>query len=173
MQGRTRAVRREDALPDQRSQNPASLPVPRASNRVHLATRQLATMENRLENPRRLCGKLARPDFLFSPDQDARAQAVGLDEALHEVDLVDTDREEEARELGERFLAERSPPVEVVPANRIAVGEQGLVLLDVAREASRADQTAPVSRMPSNVACDMRRATRPFPSRNGCIQSSR
>jgi hypothetical protein len=59
-------------------------------------------MEDRFQHPPRLRGQLAHPDFLFSPDQNARPQAVGLDEALHEVHLVDADTEEEARELGER-----------------------------------------------------------------------
>ena len=74
MQGRTRALGSQHTLLDQRSENAASLPVTRTHNRVHLTTWQLATMENRLENPRRLCGKLARPDFLVSPGQDTRAQ---------------------------------------------------------------------------------------------------
>ena len=35
------------------------------------------------------------------------------------------------------------------------------------------DQTPPVSRRSSSIACDISRATRPFPSRNGCIHNKR
>ena len=82
-------------------------------------------------------GRLPSRDFLFRPEQNARAQAVRLDEALHEGHLIEAGFEEEAREVRERFLAQRAAPVEIVAARQIAVGEQALVGRNIAGKAAR------------------------------------
>lgn len=110
---------------------------------------------------------IRRSLFPFQPIS-GRAQTSRLDQAFHEGDLIDAD-EKEAREISERFFAERSSSVEVIAARMIALGEVSLICPYVARKAARHRPEGTSNRM----ACDINRATRLLPSKKGCIQSSR
>src|SRR5450432_2104124 len=91
-------------------------------------------MDDRLENAPRLRGKRAEGDFFVCPDQDPCAQAIGLNERLHEAHLIDADSEEEAREFSKRLLAESSASIEIIPACAIAVRQKTLVVHDIASQ---------------------------------------
>ncbi len=112
-------------------------------------------------------GSLLRRDLLFRPQQDARAQLVGLHQAFHESDLVNACGEEESREFREIFFAQVASAVEIVAPHQVAGGKVAFVGIDIAGEAS-GDRPygAGIERF-SSVACDISRATRPLPSRNG------
>lgn len=67
---------------------------------------------------------------------DADAEAGGLDEAFHEIHLIEADGEEEFGEFAEGFFAEVAAAVEIVSAGEIAVGEAALVFVDILGEAA-------------------------------------
>src|SRR5579863_3601965 len=114
-----------------------ALPFTRAGNGAGVAARQFAAIKQRFENGTGLGRQLAQPDFLFRPDQNTGTEALGLDEALHEIHLVDAHVQEKPREFRERFLAQGSTAVEIVAARQIAVREQPLVVVYTASEAAR------------------------------------
>jgi hypothetical protein len=101
-----------------------------------------------------------------SSSAHARAQAVRFDQAFNEGDLVDAGRKKEARELGQGLLAQAASAVEIVAAGQVARGEAALVCRNVSGRPLAIDQTPPVSSVSSSIACDIRRATRPLPSKN-------
>src|ERR1039458_3907415 len=94
-------------------------------------------MYNRFENATGLSGQFAESDFLFHPEQNSSAQVVGLNQALHERDLIDAHGKKEACELSQSFFAQIPASVEIVTPCPVAVGKQRLVLLDFARQAAR------------------------------------
>ena len=109
---------------------------PVANDGRGVAARQFSAVKYRFKDAAGFEGQTPEPDLLFGPQQNARAQAIGLNQAFHEVHLVDADREEELRELSERFFAQGAAPVKIIAAGLVAIGEEPLVLLDVARKAA-------------------------------------
>jgi hypothetical protein len=103
---------------------------------VGVAARQFSTVKYRFKDTAGLEGQSPEPDLLFRPQQNAGAQAIGLNPAFHEVHLVNADREEELREFSERFFAQGAAPVQVIAAGLVAIGEEPFVLLNVARKAA-------------------------------------
>jgi hypothetical protein len=101
------------------------------------AARQLAPVKNRFQDAAGIRGQLSEPDFLISPEQDARAQAVWLHQPFHEGDLVDAGGEEKSREFNESLFTEIASSVEVIAARQIARGQVTLVNLDMAGKATR------------------------------------
>ncbi len=120
-----------------------------------VAARQFAAIEHGFEDGAGFWRQLVEPDFFFRPQQDARAQLVGLHQAFHEDDLIDAGRQEESGEFRQRFLAQIAPAVEIVAARQVAGGKVAFVGVDIAREAARDRPDPPVSRASSSVACDI------------------
>src|SRR5439155_3441777 len=117
--------------------NPARLPVAGADNASSVGPRQLSPVEDRFENGARFLREVVQPDFFLGPEQDPRAKALGLDEVLHEGNLVDTGRQEKLCEGREVFFAEIAAAVEVVAAGQVAGSKVALVSVDVAGEPAR------------------------------------
>lgn len=88
-------------------------------------------------------GQLPKAGFFFRPQQNAGAQAIGLNQALHEVHLINANAEEKPRKLGKGFLAQGSSAVQIIAAWQVAVGEEGFVLAHIAGEpaCNRPDRT--------------------------------
>ena len=76
-----------------------------ADDTLYLAARELASVQ-RCVNYLDGLGRQPSPVRLFGrPAPDATAQLVGLDQAGHEVDLVDAGLQEEGREARQLLLA--------------------------------------------------------------------
>ena len=130
-------------------------------------TRLSAEEDQRFKDRTGFRRQFAHAAFLFGPHQDAGAQAVRLDKALHETDLIDTDFQEEAGKFCQRLFAQCSAPVKVVAARQVAGGQAALVGDDIAAKAPRRRPDATGIQCLKQLACDISRATRPLPSRNG------
>ena len=122
---------------DEGGDDAAGLSFAGADDGGSMTARKFAAIEQGLEHgagPRR---QLVAPDFLFGPEQDARAQLVGLHQPFHERDLIHADGEEEPGEFRQILFAQVSSAVEIIAARQVAGGEVSLVGIDIAREAAR------------------------------------
>ena len=62
-------------------------------------------IEDSFQNASGFSRQRAEPDFFFYPKKNTRAQAVWLDQALHEIDLVNAGLEEKPGEFSHDFFA--------------------------------------------------------------------
>src|SRR5690349_2444709 len=80
-----------------RQQPPAAQTVARAENAGGVAARQLAAVEHGFKDIAGPGRQRVDARLLFRPQENARAETVGLGEPFHETDLVETGFEEEFR----------------------------------------------------------------------------
>ena len=118
------------------SRNAASLAFPGPDNGISIATWQLSAIKDSFQNVARLRRKQVEPSLLLRPHQNARSESVRLNQTFHKVHLIDANREEESRQVGERFFAQCAPAIQIVAAFHVAVCEQAFVLGRVAGEAA-------------------------------------
>ncbi len=59
-----------------------------------MAPGKLSANENRLKHGAGVRGKPFRPNLFLSPDQNTPAKPAGLNETLHEIDLIDAGGQE-------------------------------------------------------------------------------
>ena len=133
---RARALGFEHPALHQRRDNAARLSLAGSNDGAGFAAWQFTTIEDGLQNIAGLWRQKAETDFFFRPKQNACTKPVGLHQALHESDLINADHEKEAGEFSQRLFTGVFSSVEIVAPWKIAVGQEHLVLLDVACEAA-------------------------------------
>ncbi len=100
------AGRGEDPLFEEGGDDAAGLAFAGVEDGFGLAPGEFTTEEQGVEQGEGLGREVAEAGFLFGPDLDADAESGGLDEALHELDLIQAEGEEELGEFAEGFFAE-------------------------------------------------------------------
>ena len=74
--------------------------------------------------------------FLLYPNQNSIAQSFGLDELLHELDLIEASFEEEANESRQGFLRQCAATISIVAPWQVGFHQAGFVGRHTARESS-------------------------------------
>src|SRR6185437_15283798 len=108
-----------------------------AENASNIAARQFTAIKHRLDDCPGLGRQLVETDFFFGPQQNARAQHVGLNQFSHEFYLIKADFKEEAGERSQRFFTQIAPAIEIVATLEVACGKMTFVGLDITSEAAR------------------------------------
>lgn len=85
--------------------NAAGMAVSSTHHTANFAAWEFTAIEDGFENASGLSRHLADPYFFFYPQKNTRAQAVRLDQALDESDLVNAGLEEKPGELSQGFFA--------------------------------------------------------------------
>jgi hypothetical protein len=69
------------------------------------ASRELAAIEQGIENCDAACGQPTQPCFFLRPNPYSGLQFLRLHQAFHELDLIEADLQEKARKFDQRFFA--------------------------------------------------------------------
>ena len=88
----------------------------------YLRARQGATIKQSLQKVSRPWWQRLHAHFFLRPQKYSGSQPVGLDQALHEIHLVDRCLEEEPGEGGQFLLAQVPAAIEIVASRQIAGG---------------------------------------------------
>src|SRR5439155_6574573 len=118
-----RPLRGEHAAFDQRRDDAAGMARRDGEYAGDVPTWQLAAIEECFEYIAGLRRHRVEMRFLFGPEQDARAQTIGLHQLLHEAHLVQAGLTKKSRERSQGFLTQVAAPVEIVAARQVAFGK--------------------------------------------------
>ena len=92
-----------------------------------MAPGKLSANENRLKHGAGVRGKPFPPNLFLGPNQNTSAKPAGLNETLHEVDLIDAGGQEVGREFHQGRFAQMAPSVEIVAAGLVAGSQVRLI----------------------------------------------
>ena len=101
-----------------------------------MASGKLSASENRLQDGAGVRGKPFPPNLFLRPNQNTSAKPAGLNETLHEIDLIDAGGQEVCGEFQQGRFAQMAPPVEIVAAGLVAGSKIRLICALATSQAS-------------------------------------